>query len=218
MRCVTILLCLIATLSWCLPVEARDTHSFRHPPSSGSPHSLYHLVAARERVSLSFLQRYQQIRHRAIQTLMAQVGVPYQWGGESPSTGFDCSGLVYFAYQQLLAIDLPRTANGMYHFSAAEHVTRHKLQRGDLVFFRIHSGPAVADHVGVYLGKGRFIQAPRTGERIHVSSLNNSYWRQHYLGARRVLSLRNIAFDRVSRETRPAQASVALPTSIADQG
>ncbi|MFC0338139.1 NlpC/P60 family protein [Kushneria avicenniae] len=124
---------------------------------------------------------------RAMDTVTDQLGRPYLWGGTTPQAGFDCSGLIYYAFRDLLSGELPRTANGMYHWSQATPVTTDSLRRGDLVFFRIKAASA-ADHVGVYLGDGRFIQAPRTGENIRISSLAGDYWQRHYLGARRLLT------------------------------
>lgn len=124
---------------------------------------------------------------RAMDTVMDQVGRPYLWGGTTPQAGFDCSGLIYYAFRDLLSGDLPRTANGMYHWSKSTPVVLDSLKRGDLVFFRIKAASA-ADHVGVYLGDGKFVQAPRTGENIRVSSLSGNYWQRHYLGARRLLT------------------------------
>ncbi|MEA1065111.1 C40 family peptidase [Erwinia sp. HR93] len=125
-------------------------------------------------------------REKAMATLMRQLGKPYRWGGASPLTGFDCSGLVYYAYKDLLKIPIPRTANEMYHLRDAPFIAQSELQRGDLVFFRIQ-GRGAADHVGVYLGNGKFIQSPRTGKDIRITSLNENYWQQHYVGARRVM-------------------------------
>ncbi|REC94780.1 C40 family peptidase [Kushneria indalinina] len=124
---------------------------------------------------------------RAMDTVTDQLGRPYLWGGTTPQAGFDCSGLIYYAFRDLLSGELPRTANGMYHWSQAAPVATDSLKRGDLVFFRIKAASA-ADHVGVYLGDGRFIQAPRTGENIRISSLEGAYWQRHYLGARRLLT------------------------------
>ncbi|WP_457808815.1 C40 family peptidase [Kushneria sp. EE4] len=124
---------------------------------------------------------------RAMDTVTDQLGRPYLWGGTTPQAGFDCSGLIYYAFRDLLSGELPRTANGMYHWSEAAPVTTDALKRGDLVFFRIKAASA-ADHVGVYLGDGKFIQAPRTGENIRISSLEGAYWQRHYLGARRLLT------------------------------
>lgn len=90
--------------------------------------------------------------------LMQQIGKPYRWGGSSPRTGFDCSGLVYYAYKDLVKIRIPRTANEMYHLRDAAPIERSELKNGDLVFFRTQ-GRGTADHVGVYVGNGKFIQS-----------------------------------------------------------
>ncbi|ARS52917.1 hypothetical protein B9G99_08510 [Kushneria konosiri] len=124
---------------------------------------------------------------RAMDTVMDQIGRPYLWGGTTPQAGFDCSGLIYYAFRDLLSSEMPRTANGMYHWSKSTPVAIDSLKRGDLVFFRIKAASA-ADHVGVYLGDGQFVQAPRTGENIRISSLSGDYWQRHYLGARRLLT------------------------------
>lgn len=132
-------------------------------------------------------QKYQKARQTAMSKLMNQLGKPYQWGGTSPHTGFDCSGLVYYAYKDLVKFKIPRTANEMYHLRDAAPVKRNSLQKGDLVFFRIHRHGA-ADHVGVYVGNGKFIQSPRTGKDIQITDLTGEYWQKHYIGARRVMT------------------------------
>ena len=136
-------------------------------------------------------KRYQKAKQTAMTKLMKQVGKPYRWGGTSPTTGFDCSGLVYYAYKDVMKIRLPRTANEMYHLRDAAPVKRGELESGDLVFFRIANRGA-ADHVGVYLGDGKFIQSPRTGEDIRISYLDNDYWQDHYVGARRVMTPKTV--------------------------
>ncbi|AOV98559.1 hydrolase [Edwardsiella hoshinae] len=143
------------------------------------------------RLSQQHKKRYQHAKQTAMNKLMRQIGKPYRWGGSSPHTGFDCSGLIYYAYQDLLNIKMPRTANEMYHLRDAAPVKRNELQRGDLVFFQIN-GRGAADHVGVYLGNGKFIQSPRTGEEIRISYLGDDYWQNHYLGARRVMTPKTI--------------------------
>lgn len=115
-----------------------------------------------------------------------QLGKPYLWGGNSPTDGFDCSGLVFYAFNHVLDRKLPRTANGMFRDNGLKSVRRSSLKQGDLVFFNINQRPG-ADHVGVYLGDGRFIEAPRTGLKIRISQLTDDFWQSHYLGARRVL-------------------------------
>ncbi|KGT91681.1 endopeptidase [Erwinia typographi] len=135
--------------------------------------------------------RYQKARETAMTKLMGQLGKPYQWGGTSPKTGFDCSGLVWYAYKDLVKFKIPRTANEMYHLRDAASIKRGELEKGDLVFFRIN-GRGAADHVGVYLGDGKFIQSPRTGKDIQVSALSEDYWQRHYIGARRMMTPKTI--------------------------
>ena len=135
--------------------------------------------------------RVQKAQKTAMNKLMKQIGKPYRWGGTSPRTGFDCSGLVYYAYKDLVKFRIPRTANEMYHLRDAASVDRGELQSGDLVFFRTR-GRGTADHVGVYVGNGKFIQSPRTGRDIQITSLSEDYWQRHYVGARRVMTPKTI--------------------------
>jgi cell wall-associated NlpC family hydrolase len=102
------------------------------------------------------------------------LGVPYVWGGTSPS-GFDCSGLVQYVYAHF-GIDLPRTSQEQQTVGTA--VSRDELQPGDLVFF---GSPAY--HVGIYVGGGQFINAPKTGDVVKIASLDN---RSDFTGGRRV--------------------------------
>ncbi len=150
-------------------------------------------LAANNKIKLSpaHKKRYQHAKQTAMSKLMKQVGKPYRWGGSSPNTGFDCSGLIYYAYKDVIRIKMPRTANEMYHLRDAAPVKRTELESGDLVFFNI-ANRGVADHVGVYLGNGKFIQSPRTGEEIRISMMNNDYWQDHYVGARRVVTPKTI--------------------------
>ncbi|ACS85481.1 C40 family peptidase [Musicola paradisiaca] len=136
-------------------------------------------------------KRYQHAKTAAMSKLMSQIGKHYQWGGSSPSAGFDCSGLVYYAYKDLVKIPIPRTANEMFHLRDAAPIKKAELESGDLVFFRITNRGA-ADHVGVYLGNGRFIQSPRSGADIKISKLSEDYWQEHYVGARRVVTPKTI--------------------------
>lgn len=135
--------------------------------------------------------RVQKAQKTAMNKLMGQIGKPYRWGGTSPRTGFDCSGLVYYAYKDLVKFRIPRTANEMYHLRDAASVNRGELESGDLVFFRTQ-GRGTADHVGVYVGNGKFIQSPRSGQDIQITSLSEDYWVRHYVGARRVMTPKTI--------------------------
>ncbi|WJM85835.1 NlpC/P60 family protein [Dickeya chrysanthemi] len=142
-------------------------------------------------ISAAHQKRYQHAKLTAMNKLMSQIGKPYHWGGSTPYSGFDCSGLVYYAYKDVVKIPIPRTANEMFHLRDAAPIKKSELESGDLVFFRITNRGA-ADHVGVYLGNGRFIQSPRTGADIKISKLSEDYWQDHYVGARRVVTPKTI--------------------------
>ncbi len=110
------------------------------------------------------------------------IGTPYRWGGSSPDSGFDCSGLVGYVFRTALGIDLPRVSRDM--AQNGERVERASLNAGDLVFFG-RRGNRI-DHVGIYLGEGRFVHAPRSGKDVMVSELDSGYWATRFRSARRV--------------------------------
>lgn len=116
-----------------------------------------------------------------LQRAFALLGTPYRWGGTSPERGFDCSGLVGYVFRTI-GIELPRVSRAMVNEGTAVS-DRTALAEGDLVFFgkRGH-----VDHVGIYIGEGKFLHAPRTGRDVTVSSLSTGYWSQKYLEARRL--------------------------------
>jgi cell wall-associated NlpC family hydrolase len=103
------------------------------------------------------------------------LGIPYLWGGASPGTGFDCSGLVMYVYAQL-GISLPHYAAAQYQLGTP--VDRSQLQPGDLVFF---DG---LDHVGIYIGNGQFVHAPQTGDVVKITAVAD--FGNGYVGARRL--------------------------------
>ncbi|MBD9564588.1 C40 family peptidase [Pseudomonas sp. PDM09] len=111
------------------------------------------------------------------------LGTPYRWGGSSPSKGFDCSGLVKYAFNDA-TFDLPRTSNAMAS-GHGEKVDRNDLKPGDLIFFNIKSRRV--NHVAIYLGNDRFIHAPRRGKSVSIDTLKKPYWESHYVVAKRVL-------------------------------
>jgi cell wall-associated NlpC family hydrolase len=112
------------------------------------------------------------------------LGTPYRWGGSSPSKGFDCSGLVRYAFNDVAAVDLPRTSNAMAS-GHGQKVERKDLKPGDLLFFNIKSRKV--NHVAIYLGEDRFIHAPRRGKAVTIDTLKKPYWQSHYVVAKRVL-------------------------------
>ena len=106
------------------------------------------------------------------------LGVPYRWGGDSPSGGFDCSGFVRYVYGHF-GRSLPHSSYA--DFDLGRRVSRGSLRPGDLVFF---DG---VGHVGMYVGGGRFIHAPHTGTSVQVTRLDEPWYRSSYDGARRLV-------------------------------
>jgi cell wall-associated NlpC family hydrolase len=108
---------------------------------------------------------------------LSQLGTPYVWAGFAPG-GFDCSGLVMWAYSQV-GVALPHSSYAQWGYGVS--VSRDQLQPGDLVFF---DG---LGHVGIYIGGGQFVHAPHTGDVVKISSLDESWYASTYVGARRIL-------------------------------
>lgn len=111
------------------------------------------------------------------------IGTPYRWGGASIKNGFDCSGLLVYLFRNQADIKLPRTTAAMMNASY-KAVAKDKLKPGDAVFFS-RNGKGRINHVGLYIGGGRFIHSPRTGKNVKIDMLKNSYWRRSYKTARR---------------------------------
>ncbi|HVC37889.1 MAG TPA: C40 family peptidase [Gammaproteobacteria bacterium] len=109
----------------------------------------------------------------------AELGAPYAYGGATPR-GFDCSGLVYYVFRHA-GLAVPRTANEQLY--ASHPVKFQYLQPGDLVFFEIAGN--VQMHVGIYVGKGKFVHAPETGQAVSYARLENSYWKSRFVGGGR---------------------------------
>jgi cell wall-associated NlpC family hydrolase len=108
------------------------------------------------------------------------IGTPYRYGGETPRAGFDCSGLVFYSFEQM-GLRVPRTAADQR--KASERIGRNDLAPGDLVFFRSSKGRI--DHVGIYAGEGRFIHAPNSGSVVSYAYLDDPYYRSHFVSAGR---------------------------------
>lgn len=123
------------------------------------------------------------IRRGLVETATRFLGVPYSWGGDSAVEGFDCSGLTMAVYR-LNGLNLPRQSTRQ--FRAGRPVDRRDLDKGDLVFFAMNGGRAVS-HVGVYVGDGGFIHAPRPGKTVYIANLDSDNFKQRYVGARSYL-------------------------------
>lgn len=119
------------------------------------------------------------VGQRAAKVALRAVGVPYRWGGSSPSGGFDCSGLVYWAYGRL-GVSVPHSSYALY--ATGRPVRRTGLKAGDVLFF---SG---LGHVGLYVGRGRMVHAPRSGRTVEVVRLGGSHYGTRLVGARRIVA------------------------------
>ncbi len=111
-------------------------------------------------------------------------GTPYKYGGNSPDTGFDCSGFVRYVFNQAANLTLPHGARAISQLGKAIPVEQ--LQPGDLVFF--NTLKKAFSHVGIYMGNGQFIHAPSSGGGVHIVDMNDPYWAKRFNGARRIES------------------------------
>ncbi|HHC74198.1 MAG TPA: NlpC/P60 family protein [Thiothrix sp.] len=126
--------------------------------------------------SISSQQNYADPRRVSIHQLAhQQLGVRYKWGGTSPRTGFDCSGYTQYVYAKS-GVNIPRTA--AQQRDASQGISRSQLQLGDLIFFKTG---ARSHHVGIYIGRGEFIQAGSGSGRVKIERLDNPYWKKRWV-------------------------------------
>lgn len=116
------------------------------------------------------------------------VGTPYRYGGNTPQTGFDCSGLVDYVFSSAAGVVLPRRSSEIADIDAPR-IRRDRLAPGDLLFFGHRHR---VNHVAIYVGNGRFVNAPNTGGTVRLDELDGDYWRDHFLYAKRVLAWRPV--------------------------
>ena len=155
------LLCLIALLAACASESPREV-------DSGSDNS------------------YSPVAEDVLIRAIGLVGTPYRYGGNTPASGFDCSGLIGFVYRDAAGISLPRSTREISAMRLPS-VLRSALQPGDVLFFATAGGRSVS-HAGIYVGEGRFVHAPSSGGTVRLDSLSNSYWTRTYLSAKRILA------------------------------
>jgi len=150
-----------------------------HQPTFKSSHSALADLPARA-PSPASAGMANDVLFRAI----ALVGTPYRWGGNTPAGGFDCSGLVDYIYREATGRQLPRTSHDMAAMDGRDvhHMTQ--LASGDLVFF---ASSGSISHVGVYVGKGRFVHAPNSGGTVRLDDIDGPYWRDHFAYGKRLL-------------------------------
>jgi cell wall-associated NlpC family hydrolase len=118
-------------------------------------------------------------QHKAVAIAEQMIGAPYRYGGNTPK-GFDCSGLVYYSYSKA-GYSIGRDSRSQ--IAQAIHIDPRDLRPGDLVFFNIGGGTT---HIGIYTGDGQFIHAPSSGKHVSHASMNDKYWREHFVRAGRL--------------------------------
>ncbi|WP_175005263.1 NlpC/P60 family protein [Burkholderia lata] len=146
---------------------------------------------------------------------MSLVGVPYRWGGNTPTSGFDCSGLVRYVIGRAADVNLPRTTADM--SGRGVSIEPDQIAPGDLIFFNTTGRPH--SHVGIYVGKLRFVNAPSTGGTVRLDYLTNPYWAKRFDGIRRVAPPRGAPtpFDAPTYEAKrdePRSAPVVAPAPV----
>ena len=113
---------------------------------------------------------------------LSLTGVKYAYGGNSPETGFDCSGFVRYVFKQAASLTLPHSALAISQLGKT--VPKSELQPGDLVFFNTLKN--TFSHVGIYLGNNRFIHSPSVGGKVRVENMQDGYWANRFSGAQRI--------------------------------
>ncbi|MGV8899649.1 MAG: C40 family peptidase [Burkholderiaceae bacterium] len=138
------------------------------------------------------LEKLQDLGHRAADfssraselalQAMGMIGIHYKYGGNTPESGLDCSGLVRYVFKEAWGANLPRTSAEL--SQVGEKIEPQNMQPGDLVFY--NTLKRSFSHVGIYLGDNKFIHSPSAGGRVRIESMDIGYWKQRFNGARRV--------------------------------
>lgn len=127
-------------------------------------------------------QTWQSKAQEVLMNALSLTGIKYKYGGNSPATGFDCSGFVRYVFREAANLTLPPTARAISQLGKT--VKKDELQPGDLVFF--NTLKSAFSHVGIYIGDNKFIHAPSTGKTVRVESMQTGYWASRYNGAQRL--------------------------------
>jgi cell wall-associated NlpC family hydrolase len=131
---------------------------------------------------LDFADRHLTATRELAMQALGFLGIRYKYGGSSPATGFDCSGLVRYVVGQAVGLALPRDSRAISELGS--RVSTDELQPGDLVFFNTSRRPY--SHVGIYVGDQRFIHAPASGGTVELVNMTERYWQSRFSGARRL--------------------------------
>lgn len=180
--CRTLFIWLALFLS--LPLTAQASNRDQPLPAGSTGHTAAAHDHSRSAAAPAPAAQTSKSSRGVLDRALTALGVRYRWGGSTPEKGFDCSGLVKYAFDAIAGVKLPRTSNAMAR-ADGQKVARDELEPGDLLFFNIRSRRV--NHVAIYLGDDRFIHAPRRGKTVRIDTLKKSYWQRHYALAKRVL-------------------------------
>ena len=153
-----------------------------------------------------------RVRSDIVVRALTLIDTPYRYGGSTPASGFDCSGLVRYVYNAVGARQLPRRSEDIGR--VGEPITHSQLEPGDLVFFNTLS--RAYSHVAIYIGDGRFLHAPARGGRVRIEGLDDYYWRARFNGARRLIDADVWTLNAVT--ARAVFAVRSSPLFPADEG
>lgn len=163
-----------------------------------------------EPAEASFTRQMRDGASDMVLAAMNFLGVPYRRGGNSAESGFDCSGFTRHIFEMSLGLVLPRRADDQASAPGLFSIAKAELKPGDLVFF--NTLRRTFSHVGIYVGDGKFIHAPRSGASVRVEDMRMAYWQQRFTGARRVDASALPAASNTSTDlarTAPALSSTA---------
>ena len=170
-------------IAWAVPIMLASTLAWAAPEPNFDP--LYAVLAERGALPAPPTLA-SKVRNRAAEMVIAAmnfVGVPYQRGGNTFDTGFDCSGFTRHIFELSLGLVLPRRVDDQASAKGLVPIDKAELRPGDLVFF--NTLKRTFSHVGIYIGDGRFIHAPRSGSEVRIEDMRYAYWAQRFTGARR---------------------------------
>jgi cell wall-associated NlpC family hydrolase len=161
------------------PVAMLAAPALNQPPAAVAPSGNAGAPSPRPNIA----ERVRDGASGMVLTAMNFLGVPYKRGGSSEQSGFDCSGFTRHIFETSLGLVLPRKADQQAHAPGLVPVGRDDLKPGDLVFF--NTLKRTFSHVGIYIGEGKFIHAPRPGGEVRVEEMSLAYWKKRFTGARR---------------------------------
>ncbi|MFJ3047797.1 C40 family peptidase [Herbaspirillum chlorophenolicum] len=150
------------------------------PPQAQTPQALQQI--SKTNLAIARLQAITDRASELATQALAMLGINYRYGGNTPDSGLDCSGLVRYVFKEALGTDLPRTSAEISR--VGEKIGKDNLQPGDLVFY--NTLRRSFSHVGIYLGDGKFIHSPSSGGQVRIESMDESYWKKRFSGARRI--------------------------------